>query len=99
MDYDAAAASAAADNIVAVSSLAQNHWPAGSDAMAIDATRAEPMIWDDLDDFAAKWQDFGTKAAELQAVAADGQAGLGPAVGAVGETCKACHESYRAPDE
>jgi len=99
IDYESEVAGTAASNLVAVSSLAQNHWPAGSDAMAIDGTRAEPMIWDDFDDFASKWQDFGAKAAELQAVAADGQAGLGPAIGALGETCKACHESYRTPDE
>jgi cytochrome c556 len=98
MDYDAATAQAAADNLVAVSQIAQSfNWPEGSDNMSIDATRALPAIWDNLDDVVAKWEAFGTEAAALAAVAGTGAEALGPALGAVGGTCQACHEAYRAP--
>jgi len=73
-------------------------WPTGTDTMSITGTRAEPMIWDNLDDVLAKWSAFGDAAANLQTVAADGQAALGPALGEVGDACKACHDEYRAPE-
>ncbi len=99
MPYDADIAQGAADNLVAISSLAQGAmWPEGSDNIMLDITRAQPTIWDDNADFLAKWGDFGTAAASLQTVAADGQEALGPALGQLGETCKACHEAHRGPE-
>lgn len=95
--FDAAAAEAAAGNLVAVSGLAQNHWPEGSDSMSVDGTRAMPAIWEDLGDFQQKWAAFATQAAALADVAPNGVDGLGAAVGAVGQTCQSCHESYREP--
>ena len=98
-EYDAEAAQAAADTLVAVSMIQQGpHWPEGSDAMSIDGTRAEPSIWDDNDDFLAKWADFGTAAEAMQAAAGNGQEALGPAMGQIGGTCKACHDAHRAPE-
>lgn len=98
MDYDAAMAQAAADNLVAISMINQSvHWPAGSDNMALEITRAKPEIWENLDDVIAKWNDFGTQAKALQAVASGGAEGLGAALGGVGGTCKACHDAYRGP--
>lgn len=99
MDYDAEMAQAAADNIVTVTSLDQRFfWPEGSDNVMLDTTRAEAPIWDDNADFLAKWSDAGEAAIALQAVAADGQEGLGAAVGALGGACKACHDDYRGPE-
>jgi cytochrome c556 len=96
--YDAALAQEAANNIRAVSTLSQTFsWPEGSDNMAVDGTRALPAIWDNLDDFAAKWAALGTAAEGLVAVAGNGQEGLGAALGPVGGACQACHEAYRAP--
>jgi cytochrome c556 len=66
--------------------------------MAIDGTRAMPMIWENLDDVLAKWSGFGEAAAALQTVAATGQGALGPALGELGNACKACHDDYRAPE-
>jgi cytochrome c556 len=99
IEHDAEAAQAAADNIAAIAMLDQRFaWPEGSDAMSIDGTRAEPTIWDDMADFQAKWADFGEAATALQAAAADPEA-LGAAVGALGNTCKSCHEAHRTPEE
>lgn len=97
-EYDAASAQAAADTLVAVSMIQQGpNWPAGTDEMSINGTRAKAEIWDNLDDVLAKWADFGEAAKGLQAIASDGQEGLGAAIGQVGGTCKACHDEYRAP--
>jgi cytochrome c556 len=99
MDYDAGLAETAAENLVTISRIDQSfHWPEGSDNMALDTTRAQPTIWDDFDDFAAKWGDFGTAAEALVEVAGDGREALGPAVGELGGTCKACHEAHRGPE-
>jgi cytochrome c556 len=98
-EYDAEAAQAAADNLVAISSLNQVvHWPAGTDNFELDGTRALPAIWEDFDDFASKWGDFGTAATAMAAVAGDGLDAVRGSIGAVGGTCGACHDVYRADD-
>ncbi|GGB97340.1 cytochrome C556 [Marivita lacus] len=97
-EYNAEEAQAAADTLVAVSMIQQAPmWPAGSDDMAIEGTRAQPSIWEQNDDFLAKWGDFGTAALALQAAAAGGVEGLGPVMGQVGNACSACHDNHRAP--
>lgn len=97
--YDAEAAQRAADTLVAVSHIDPAPlWPEGSDNMSMDGTRAMPSIWDQSDDFLAKWDAFGAAAAEMQTVAATGQEALGPAMGKIGGSCKACHDSHRAPN-
>jgi cytochrome c556 len=97
--YDAEAAQVAAANLVAVSAINPlNMFPAGSDNLSLDTTRAAPEIWDNIPDVGAKWAAFGTAATAIQAVAGDGQAALGPALGALGGSCQACHEAYRGPE-
>ncbi|SIS88122.1 Cytochrome c556 [Roseivivax lentus] len=97
-EYDAEAAQSAADSIVAVSMINQGPlWPQGSSEMDLEGTRAKAEIWDNLPDVLSKWDDLGTQAANLQQVAATGQEALGPALGTLGGTCKACHDEYRAP--
>lgn len=97
--YDADAAQRAADTLVAVSHIDPTPlWPEGSDNMSIDGTRAMPVIWDQHDDFLSKWGGFGAAAAEMQTVAATGQVALGPMMGKLGGACKACHDTYRAPN-
>jgi len=99
VEYDAATAQAAADNLVVLSGVNQQFfWPEGSDNMSVDNTRALPAIWDNLDGVIANWTEFGAKSEALAAVASDGQAALGPAVGGVGGVCQACHEDFREPN-
>lgn len=98
--YDAETAQAAADNLVTVSAINQGTmWPDGSDSMSIDGTRAMPSIWEDNADFLEKWGAVATAAEGLAAVAGDGQAALGPALGPMGATCKSCHEAHREPED
>lgn len=99
IDYDAALAQAAAENIVAIASINQVPlWPEGSDGMSIDGTRALPDIWDNFGDFASKWGALATAAEGLPAAVGSGVAGIGPALGPIGGTCKDCHDTYRAPE-
>lgn len=98
VEYTAEAAAAAAGSIVGVSMVAQDAlWPEGTDEMSLDGTRAKASIWDEREDFLAKWSDLGTAAAALQTAAATGPEAIGPALGMIGGTCKACHEAHRAP--
>jgi len=97
IDYDADAAQAAADNLVAISTLNQAvHWPEGTDNFETDGTRALPAIWEDFDDFASKWAAFGEASVAMAAVAGDGLDAVRGSIGAVGGTCGACHDVYRA---
>ncbi|NRB01495.1 MAG: cytochrome c, partial [Rhodobacteraceae bacterium] len=97
IEYDAETAQAAANNLVALTTLeARFSWPPGSDNASVDGTRALPAIWENFDDVVAKAMALNAAATELAAVAGDGQAALGPALGAVGGACTACHDSYRA---
>lgn len=99
IDYDAEAAQMAADSVVAVSMIHQGPlWPEGSSEMDVDGTRAKVEIWDDFDDFSSKWSALGEAALNMQAAAGTGQAALGPALGQLGGACKACHDTYRAPE-
>lgn len=99
VEYDAAAAQAAADSIVLVTKLDQSGmWPAGSDQMSIDDTRALPVIWEKTDDVMAKWADLGEAAVKMAEAAGTGKDALGPNLSAIGGACKACHDTYRAPE-
>lgn len=98
IEYDAATAQAAADSLVGISMVSQAPlWVEGTDNMMIDGTRALPAIWDNIDDVVSKWNAFGEAAKAMQAAAGEGQAAIGPALGAIGGTCKACHDTYRGP--
>ncbi|WP_372836724.1 c-type cytochrome [Puniceibacterium confluentis] len=97
--YDAEAAQHAADTLKAVSMIHEPPlWPEGSDNMSIEGTRALPSIWDEREDFLAKWAGLGEAVSGMQEVAGTGQEAVGPALGKVGGACKACHDKHRAPD-
>lgn len=69
-------------------------FPAGSDK---GDTKAKPVIWTSFADFSAKAQAFETESAKLvQVVASGDKAAVQKQFGAVGGTCKACHDAYRA---
>ena len=95
--YDAEAAQAAADNLVALTSLSQRgYWDAGTSRDDLgEATRALPGLWGE----GSKAREIGGQvrdaAVELAAVAGMDAASLGPAVGKLGQACTACHKEYR----
>lgn len=96
MEYDAALAQTAADNMFHITRLDQTSmWPEGTDSMSIDGTRAAPAIWENLDDFVSKYVALQTAVVALQAAAGTGLDGMRAAVGPVGASCQACHQAYR----
>lgn len=97
VDYDADLAQTAADNLFHITRHDQSRlWPEGTDSGSVDGTRALPAIWENLDDFVAKFGALQDAAEAVQAVAGDGMDALRPAVGALGAACQACHQTYRA---
>ncbi|WP_319823788.1 cytochrome c [Thalassovita sp.] len=98
--YDADAASKAAGNLAALSRMDQSRmWPAGSDDMSIDNTRALPALWDNMNDVMAKGADAGKAIAAMETAAGAGLESLQAAMGPLGGACGACHKAYRAPEK
>ncbi len=100
IEYDAAAAKGAADNLAAVAALNQSrYWaPGTSNADLGEETRALPAIWE----AGSKAGEIGGQLAEatvaLAAVAGDGKDAMSAAMGAVGKACGDCHKGYRQPN-
>lgn len=97
-EYSADDAQAAANNLVALTQLSQvGYWTPGTDSGTLDDTRALPGLWADFPGVIAEAQKLNAAAVALAAVAGDGQAAIGPALGPVGATCGSCHKAYRKP--
>lgn len=69
-------------------------FPAGSDK---GTTRAKAEIWANKADFDKIMADGKAAATALAAVT--DEAAYRPALGALGQNCKACHDKYRAPEK
>ena len=71
-------------------------FPAGSGPEA-GKTGAKSAIWQKPGDFAAKVRAFEQSAAAFKAAAQSGdRARIAASFGALGNSCKACHQSYRS---
>lgn len=89
-DFDANAAAAA----FAAVAEAGRHVPAQFEVQDLSSpSEALPAIWENWDDFVAKSAAMVRAADLAPADLAELRAGLG----AVGQTCSACHEVYREP--
>lgn len=96
MDYDAEMAQTAADNLFHITRHDQSRlWPEGTDSMSVDGTRANPAIWENLDDFVSKFVALQIAAENLQGLAGSGLDEMRAGVGALGQACQACHQEYR----
>lgn len=96
IDYDADLAQTAANNLFHLTRHDQSRlWPEGTDSTSIDGTRAKAEIWENLDDFVAKFAALQGAAETLQGVAGNGLDALQPAFGATAGACQACHQVYR----
>ncbi len=94
--FDSAMVDAAAGNIAALAKLEHaTLWLEGSEQGAVEGSRAKSEIWSDAAGFTAKFTDMETAALALVGAADQGAVGAG--MGALGESCKACHETYRGP--
>lgn len=98
-EYNADAASAAAANLVSLSTLnGMAMWPAGSDADNAQNTRALAAIWQNFPDVGAKSQAMKDAANAMADAAGTDLASLQAAMGALGGSCGACHKAYRAEE-
>jgi len=62
-------------------------------------TRAKPDIWLDLDEFYEHLEELRTETAKLATVAQTGdRSAIAKQLGATGQTCKGCHDEYKAKD-
>ena len=74
-------------------------FPEGTDNDAMfGETRTLPKLWANFDGAKKKDDAFEQAAAALAAAAPNGLDALRPTVGALGGTCKGCHDEYRAKD-
>ncbi|MBU2937269.1 MULTISPECIES: c-type cytochrome [Pacificibacter] len=88
-EFDAAAAQAAVDTLEAQSGAL----PALFEAQETDPeSEAKPEIWTNWDDFVSKANSLNAAAAAITITDASS---VGPALGAVGGSCKDCHSEYR----
>lgn len=81
--------------IAGIATMAGDAFPAGTGG---DGTRASTDIWDNWDDFLAKYSDLETAADALSAAAqASDMSGVEAALSELGSTCRGCHQPYRLP--
>jgi cytochrome c556 len=89
--YDAAKAKAVMDGVAADAGKLKGLYPAGSGADP--KTAADPKIWQNRADFDKRLNELASLAATAgKATTVDAYK---PAFGAVGATCKSCHDIYR----
>jgi cytochrome c556 len=91
--FDAAAVRSSATTIAEKLAVAESHFPPGSDT---GKTRAKAEIWTNRADF-DRIMGEAKKAATALAAVSD-EAAYKPALGALGQSCKSCHDMYRAPE-
>jgi cytochrome c556 len=96
-DYDAQAAQRAADNLFHLASIDQSHyWLPGTAQGEIEDSAALPAIWENMADFEAKHAALLEAVTALQSTAGTDLAAVQAGLGAVGQACGACHQTYRA---
>lgn len=101
IDFNAEAAQAAADNLAALATLNQmSYWPPGTSTDELgEETRALPVIWDSesMEDIIANATALVEATSAMQAAAGTLE-GVQATIGAIGETCSACHRAFRQPN-
>ena len=93
--WDAKAFATAADRAAFISTVAPDTFPPGSESGA--PTEAKPEIWRNQEEFGRMMRDLQDKTRALATAARSGdQNAAKAALGAAGQTCKACHDKYKA---
>lgn len=91
--YDKAAVEADVAVIEMMSKLPWSAFPPGSHGAN---TKAKPEIWEQQEKFKAASEKMQAEVQKLSAAARSGDAAqLRTAFGAVGQSCKACHDNFR----
>ncbi|SDE34934.1 Cytochrome c556 [Paracoccus isoporae] len=96
MEYDEELVARHAANIEALTQyFVPMHFIEGSSNAEAENTDALPAIWENRDDFEAKFAALGEAAAGASDAVRGGQGNIGPVLGQLGGACKACHDDYR----
>jgi cytochrome c556 len=92
--YDKAAVEADVAVIETMAKLPWSAFPAGSDTAN---SKAKPDIWKEQDKFKAASEKLQADVGKLSVAAKSGDLGtIKTAFGAVGQSCKACHDNFRS---
>jgi len=93
--FEAASFAKHSARVAALATQLHEGFPAGSDSGA--ETEAKAEIWTQSADFASKVKRFETESARLARISKGGdEAAIKVQFAHVGNTCKACHEKYKA---
>ena len=97
MEYDAAKASMLADNLVKLMDIdISSSWVKGTDKENYpDDTTTLPKLWTTYPEIGKYGKKYGKAVRELAAVAGQGKDQLKSKVGALGKSCKGCHDEFR----
>lgn len=97
IDYDAELASKLAANLKLLLDLdTSRHWPKGSDIdNYMGDTTALPKIWTTYPEIANYGKKYAQAVNDLAAEAGNGRDALKSKVGALGKSCKGCHDEFR----
>lgn len=98
--YDAEKAQMLADNLVKLMDIdISSSWVKGTDNKAYpDDTTALPEIWTTYPEIGNYGKKYATAVNELAAVAGKGEDALKSKIGALGKSCKGCHDEFREKD-
>jgi cytochrome c556 len=94
--FDAEVVAANAETIANRLKKAADLFPQGSDKGDVE-TWAKAEIWSDRENFEKGLKTAAAAAVTMQSVTEE--AAFGPALGALGNGCKTCHDKYRRPEE
>ena len=97
IDYDAEMAKKLAGNLKLMLDLDNSRaWAQGSDnEKYAGETTALPKVWTTYPEISKYGKKYVMAVNELVAVAGDGQDALKSKIGAVGKSCKGCHDEFR----
>jgi cytochrome c556 len=94
--FDAEVVKASAETVADRLNTAADLFPDGSDKGDVE-TWAKPEIWSDREHFQEHLKTAAAAAVAMQSVT--DEAAFGPALGALGNGCKTCHDAYRRPKQ
>ena len=98
LPYDAAMATAAAENLSAAAAMNRMVlWIEGSEQGVVAGTRAKAEIWSDAAGFDERAVALETAAAAMISAAGTDLDQLRAAMGPIGASCGDCHKAYRGP--
>ena len=99
-EYDPALAALHARNLTNLALMDHaSYWVEGTAAGVLENSRALPEIWANREDFDQKQVDLAEAADNLVQAAPEGHAAFVEAFRALGQSCGACHDAYRQPDD